>query len=279
MIGRSERVPFFRRFLLYFFLTLVGVIMAYPFFFMVTTSLKTNQDTFASILAPFGSKLEWGNYRAVLSTVNMGRYMLNTVFVAVCVMAGQIFTSMMGGYAFARFKFPGRDAIFRAYLGTIMIPFMVILIPTYKLMLMFNWVDRYQSLIIPWLFTASGTFLFRQFFKGIPLELEEAAIIDGAGRFRILWGIFAPLALPAVATQATISFLYAWNSFIWPLVIIHNRNNYVVTQGLADIQGGYHANVPYIMAGSTLAILPTVLAFLLAQKYFVEGVATTGLKG
>ena len=279
MIGRTERVPLTTKLLLYLILALVGVVMAYPFFFMATTSLKTNQDVFANVLAPFGSKLEWANYTAVLNTVNMGRYMLNTILVAVCVVAGQVFTSMMGGYAFARFNFPGRDILFRAYLSTMMIPFMVILIPTYKLMLVFGWVNKYQALIIPWLFTATGTFMFRQFFVSMPRELEEAAIIDGAGRFRILWRIFAPLSLPAIATQATLSFLYAWNSFIWPLVIIQNKDHYVVTQGLADIQGGYHANVPYIMAGSTLVILPTVLVFLFAQRYFVEGIATTGLKG
>ena len=279
MIGRTERVPLTTRVLLYLVLVLVGVVMAYPFFFMVTTSLKTNQDVFANILAPFGSKLEWSNYTDVLTKVNMGRYMLNTLFVAVCVVAGQVFTSMMGGYAFARINFPGRDIIFRVYLATMMIPFMVVLIPTYKLMLMFGWVNTYQALIVPWLFTAIGTFMFRQFFISMPKELEEAAIIDGASRWRILWQIFAPLSLPVIATQATLSFLYAWNSFIWPLVINQNKSHYVVTQGLADIQGGYHANVPYIMAGSTLVILPTVLVFLIAQRYFVEGIATTGLKG
>jgi len=279
MIGRTERVPLTTRVLLYLVLVLVGVVMAYPFFFMVTTSLKTNQDVFANILAPFGSKLVWSNYTDVLTKVNMGRYMLNTLFVAVCVVAGQVFTSMMGGYAFARINFPGRDIIFRAYLATMMIPFMVVLIPTYKLMLMFGWVNTYQALIVPWLFTAIGTFMFRQFFISMPKELEEAAIIDGASRWRILWRIFAPLSLPVIATQATLSFLYAWNSFIWPLVINQNKSHYVVTQGLADIQGGYHANVPYIMAGSTLVILPTVLVFLIAQRYFVEGIATTGLKG
>jgi len=279
MIGRTERVPLTTKLLLYLVLALVGVVMAYPFFFMVTTSLKTNQDVFANILAPFGSKLEWSNYTDVLTKVNMGRYMLNTLFVAVCVVAGQVFTSMMGGYAFARINFPGRDIIFRAYLATMMIPFMVVLIPTYKLMLMFGWVNTYQALIVPWLFTAIGTFMFRQFFISMPKELEEAAIIDGASRWRILWRIFAPLSLPVIATQATLSFLYAWNSFIWPLVINQNKSHYVVTQGLADIQGGYHANVPYIMAGSTLVILPTVLVFLIAQRYFVEGIATTGLKG
>jgi multiple sugar transport system permease protein len=160
-----------------------------------------------------------------------------------------------------------------------MIPFVVIMIPTYKLMLVFGWVDKLVSLIIPWMFTAYGTFLMRQFFIGLPKELEEAALIDGASRFTTLWRIFVPLAGPAIATQFTISFLYAWNSFIWPLVAIQSKTNYVVTLGLADIQGGYHAQPPLVLAGATLAILPTVLVFLMAQRYFVEGIATTGLKG
>ncbi len=154
----------------------------------------------------------------------MGRYMLNTAFVTFCVVIGQILTSMMGGYAFARINFPGRDMLFRIYLGTIMIPFVVIMIPIYKMMQVFGWLDQFQSLIIPWVFTAAGTFLFRQFFKSIPKDLEEAAIIDGANRWTILWRIFAPLSVPAIATQATISFLYAWNSFIWPLVAIQSKD-------------------------------------------------------
>ncbi len=279
MIGTNERMSLFSRTIFYLILGVVGVIMAYPFFFMVTTSFKGTQEVYANILAPFGSRLDFSNYTTVLTTVNMARYMANTLVVTIGVVAGQVITSMMGGYAFARIKFPGRDLLFRLYLGTMMIPFMVILIPTYRIMLAFNWVDKLVALIVPWMFTAYGTFLFRQFFRGLPLELEEAATIDGANRWRILFGIFAPISMPVIATQATISFLYAWNSFLWPLVIINSKNNYVVTQGLADLQGGYHANVPYIMAGATLAILPTVLLFLFAQRYFVEGIATTGLKG
>ena len=145
-------------------------------------------------------------------------------------------------------------------------------------MVLFNWVDKFQSLIIPWIFTAYGTFLMRQFFKNIPKELEEAAFIDGANRLTILFRIFVPLAGPAIATQFTISFLYAWNSFIWPLVAIQGKAHYVITQGLADIQGGYHASPPIVLAGATLAIIPTVLVFIFAQRYFVEGVATTGMK-
>ncbi len=278
MLGQVDKVTIFQKIVYYTLMTVLALIIIYPFFFMVTTSFKDSPEVFANIMKPFGERLRFENYKIVLSTVNMGRYMLNTVFVTICVVIGQIITSMMGGYAFARINFPGRDILFRVYLGTIMIPFVVIMIPIYKMMQVFGWLDKFQALIIPWVFTAAGTFLFRQFFKSIPKELEEAAIIDGANRWTILWRMFAPLSVPAIATQATISFLYAWNSFIWPLVAIQSKSNYVVTQGLADIQGGYHASPPIIMAGATLVILPTVLVFLFAQRYFVEGVATTGMK-
>jgi multiple sugar transport system permease protein len=279
MLGKIERVTLGQKVLFYAVMILLSAVMIYPFFFLVTTSLKDSPEVFTNILQPFGERLRFDNYATVLGTVNMGRYLVNTAIVAIGVTVGQIVTSILGGYSFARLSFPGRDLIFRAYLGTMMIPFVVIMIPTYKLMLVFGWVDKLAALIVPWIFTAYGTFLMRQFFAGLPKELEEAALIDGASRFTTLWRIFVPLAGPAIATQFTISFLYAWNSFIWPLVAIQSKNNYVVTLGLADIQGGYHAQPPVVMAGATLAILPTVLVFLMAQRYFVEGVATTGLKG
>jgi multiple sugar transport system permease protein len=279
MLGKIERVSPVQRIVFYLVMVLLSAVMIYPFFFLVTTSLKDSPEVFSNILRPLGERLRFDNYATVLGTVNMGRYLFNTAIVAIGVTLGQIVTSVLGGYSFARINFPGRDVIFRAYLGTMMIPFVVIMIPTYKLMLVFGWVDKLAALIIPWIFTAYGTFLMRQFFLGLPKEIEEAARIDGASRFTTLWRIFVPLAGPAIATQFTISFLYAWNSFIWPLVSIQSKNNYVVTLGLADIQGGYHAQPPLVMAGATLAILPTVLVFLMAQRYFVEGVATTGLKG
>jgi len=292
MIGRTER-SIWQKILTYLVLTAFGAIMIYPFFFMVTTSLKDSPEVYANILNPLGERLRFDNYGVVLGFAdthyhnileilggaNLVRQVINTAIVTLGVTVGQIVTSILGGYAFARLRFPGRDWLFRIYLGTLMVPFAVLMVPIYKQMLIFGWVDRLESLIIPWLFTASGTFLMRQFFLGIPRELEEAAIIDGASRFMILWRVFVPLIGPAIATQFTISFLYAWNSFIWPLVIIHNKVNYVVTLGLADIQGGYHAQPPLVLAGATLAILPTVLVFLLAQRWFVEGIATTGLKG
>ncbi len=278
MFTRVERQAIPQKVLLYIFLSVIGLLFIYPFVFTVATSLKDTPEVFSSMLSLFGERLRFENYLTVLSTVNMGQYMLNTAFVTLCVTVGQIATSLLGGYAFARIRFPGREAIFRIYLGTVMIPFTVIMIPMYKMMVSFQWVDNFSSLIIPWLFTANGTFLMRQFFKGMPKELEEAAYLDGANRFTILTKVFIPLAGPVIATQFTISFLYAWNSFIWPLVAIQSKSNYVVTQGLADIQGGYHAFPPLVLAGSTLVIIPTVIVFLLAQRYFVEGIATTGMK-
>jgi len=278
MFAKNERGQVLQKVIFYVLLSMVGLTFVYPFIFMVATSLKDSPEVFENILGLFGKTLRFDNYATVLGTVNMGHYMVNTAIVTILVTTGQIITSLLGGYAFARIRFPGRELIFRIYLGTIMIPFTVIMIPMYKLMLTFGWVDKLQALIVPWLFTAAGTFLMRQFFLTIPIELEEAAYLDGASRFTILWRIFVPLAGPAIATQATISFLYAWNSFIWPLVAIQSKANYVVTQGLADIQGGYHASPPIVLAGTTLVIIPTVLVFLFAQRYFVEGVATTGMK-
>jgi multiple sugar transport system permease protein len=278
MFARADRPRFGHKLLFYAVLGISSAIMIYPFFFLVTTSFKESSEVFANILQPFGKALRLDNYSTVLGTVNMGRYMLNTAIVTLSVTVGQIVTSLLAGYAFARLKFPGRDVLFRVYLGTMMIPFTVIIIPMYKLMQVFDWVDRLPALILPWVFTAYGTFLMRQFFKSLPRELEEAALIDGASRFTILWRIFVPLSGPAIATQFTISFLYAWNSFVWPLIVMQSKANYVVTLGLADIQGGYHAQPPLVMAGALLAILPTVVVFLLAQRYFVEGIAATGLK-
>ncbi|MBS3963145.1 MAG: carbohydrate ABC transporter permease, partial [Methylomonas sp.] len=160
--------------------------------------------------------------KAVLTNVlSMARSLTNTTLVTLLVVLGQLITSVLGGYAFARLRFPGRDNLFVIYLGTIMIPFVVLIIPLYRLMVIVEWVDRLAALIIPWIFTAYGTFLMRQFFITVPKDIEDAAIIDGANRFQILWRIFIPAAAPALATQATFTFLYAWNSFFWPLVIIN----------------------------------------------------------
>lgn len=221
------------------------------------------------------------NYREVLDLQSLDRSLTNTILITLLVVMGQVITSVLGGYAFARLNFPGRDNLFLFYLGTLMIPFVAYIIPMYQLMVAIGWVDRLASLIVPFVFTAYGTFLMRQFFLSIPAELEEAALIDGASRMRILWRIVVPLSLPAIATQATFTFLYAWNSFIWPLVIINtgNADNHVLTLALSVLSGRAADSPNLVMAGAAIAILPPMVVFILAQRYFVEGVASAGLKG
>jgi multiple sugar transport system permease protein len=222
----------------------------------------------------------WENYNAVLTLNNLNRSLINTALVTLGVTIGQVATSLVGGYAFSRMKFRGRDAVFLVYLGTIMIPFVVLIIPLYQLMVMIGWQDRLVSLILPWIFTAYGTFLMRQFFITIPKDLEEAAFLDGLGRFGILWRIFVPLSGPAIATQAIITFLYGWNSFIWPLIIIGDSpiENHVVTLSLNTLRNAAASEPNLVLTGAAVAVLPPLILFILAQRYFIEGIASTGLK-
>ncbi|MBK7449817.1 MAG: carbohydrate ABC transporter permease [Anaerolineales bacterium] len=164
------------------------------------------------------------NYTEVVELNNMARALSNTALVTILVVVGQLLTSVVGGYAFARLRFPGRDTVFVFYLGTIMIPFVMLIVPLYQLMVLIGWTNRLAALIIPWIFSAYGTFLMRQHFITFPKEIEEAALLDGASRLQILWQILIPASVPALATQATFTFLYAWNSFFWPLVIINVGN-------------------------------------------------------
>lgn len=226
----------------------------------------------------FGPRFE--NFSEVVTEKNLGRSLTNTVLVTLAVVIGQIVTSILGGYAFARIDFKGRDKLFLLYLGSVMIPFVVLIIPLFQLMLQLGWTDNLVALIVPFVFTAYGTFLMRQFFLGIPKEIEEAALIDGASRSTILWKVMVPLARPAIATLATFGFLYAWNSFFWPLVIINSGNpdNGLLTLTLATLGGRSSTDTNLVFAGAVLAMTPPILVFLFAQRYFVENSASSGLK-
>ncbi|MDZ4765804.1 MAG: carbohydrate ABC transporter permease [Chloroflexota bacterium] len=223
---------------------------------------------------------QWQNYSAVLNLRNLDRSLINTTLVTLLVTAGQVITSLLGGYAFSRIPFKGRNAVFLVYLGTIMIPFVVLIIPLYQLMVIIGWQNRLAALIFPWIFTAYGTFLMRQFFITIPKDLEEAAFLDGLSRLGVLWRVFVPLSGPAIATQTIITFLYAWNSFVWPLVIINEGNtaNHVITLSLNQLRNAAASEPNLVLTGAAIAILPPLVLFILAQRYFIEGIASTGLK-
>jgi multiple sugar transport system permease protein len=221
------------------------------------------------------------NYTKVLELNNMGRALTNTALVTILVVLGQLVTSVIGGYAFARLKFPGRDTLFVLYLGTIMIPFVMLIVPLYQLMVLIGWTDRLAALIIPWVFTAYGTFLMRQHFITFPKEIEEAALLDGASRLEILTKILIPASVPALATQSTFTFLYAWNSFFWPLVIINvgNEKNHVLTLALNVLRGRASDTPNLILAGAAIAVIPPLIVFIFGQRFFVESVASSGVKG
>lgn len=223
---------------------------------------------------------QWRNYEAFFD-LGLNRALVNTILVTVLVVLGQVVTSVFGGYAFSRVQFRGRDSLFLAYLGSIMIPFVVLIIPMYRLMVILDWQNALVSLILPWVFTAYGTFLMRQFFITIPKDLEEAAMLDGASRFRVLWQIFVPLSTPAIATLAIFSFLYAWNSFLWPLLIINeaNEQNHVLTLALIKLSNIAADRPNIVLTGAAIAILPPMIVFIFAQRYFIEGLSSSGLKG
>lgn len=221
-----------------------------------------------------------GNFSDVLELQNLDRSLTNTALVTVFVVVGTVFTSILGGYAFARIRFPGRNAVFLVYIGSIMVPFVILIVPLYQLMVAMGWVDHLASLVFPFIFNAYGTFLMRQFFVSLPRDLEEAAFIDGASRWTTLWRIFVPLSMPAIAALGTFMFLYSWNSFVWPFIIINagNTDNHVLTLSL-QILGGRAADSPnLVLAGVALSVAVPVVVYILLQRYFIENVATSGIK-
>jgi multiple sugar transport system permease protein len=260
-------------------LVLVALLWLFPFIWMVSTALKANAEVFASPPRLLGDQIQWGNFAAAWNYVPFGRFMLNGLLVGGIGTLLVLITSSSAAYAFARLNFRGRDRLFLAYLGTLMVPQEVIVVPMFILMKHFGWVDSYRALILPWAFTAFGTFLLRQFFLTIPREMEDAARMDGASRFRILWNIILPMATPALAVLAVFTFINYWNSFLWPLIIINSQEHATVPLGLNMFMGQYGSQWNYLMAASTISILPSVLLVLATQRYLVEGIALTGVGG
>lgn len=264
----------------YLVLGAVGVSMLVPFAWMVIASLRDKAEFFREIDALLPTGPHWENYISAWTTVPFGAFFTNSVIVAVAVTAGQVATSALAAYAFARLRFRGRDALFMAYLSTMMIPAQVTLIPLFVMMVELKWIDTYAALIVPSLASAYGCFLLRQFFMTIPAELEDAAFLDGAGHWSIFSRIVLPLSKPALAAFGVIAFLGSWNSFVWPLIVINRPTMKTLPIGLQSLQGFYgDANWSVLMAGAVIAAAPMVVLFLFAQRFFIEGITLTGIKG
>jgi multiple sugar transport system permease protein len=280
--GRSRLADRLLRLLAYLGLALGSIAMVAPFAWMLSTALKPPGEAFVYPPQWLPSRITLENFRRVWTAVPFGRYIANSLFVAVSVMLLELVTASLAAYAFARMRFPGRDRLFLLYLATLMIPGQVTVIPNFILMRYLDWLDTYTALIIPHAFTAFGTFLLRQSFLAMPRELEEAAKMDGAGHVAIYWRIILPLAGPALATLAILSFQGSYNSFFWPLVVISSDTMWTIPLALRLFTGSaglYATDWWLVMAGAAIAVTPMLIVFVAAQKYFVRGIVLTGMGG
>lgn len=267
-----------KKIIFYLVLSIGAFIMVFPFFWMVSTSLKTSGSTM--ILPPqlIPDDISLDNYKRVAEVFPIKKFFFNSMVVAILSTLGQLLTASMAAYAFARLKFKGRDIIFLMYLATLMVPSQVTMIPQFVLVSKFGWLDSYQGLIVPGIFTAFGTFLLRQHFLTIPKSLEEAAFIDGAGHFRVFWKIILPSSKSALATLGIFSFMQSWNNYLWPLIIINDKNMMTLPLGLSNLQGRWTTDWNLVMAGVVISVIPILIVYLFAQKYFVKGITLSGLK-
>jgi multiple sugar transport system permease protein len=260
-------------------LLIVGaVIILLPFAWMLGTSFKPESDVFGYPLRIQPTHPTLSNYSAIWKQLPFARLVLNSVIFAGGVTVVSVFFDSLAAYALARLRFPGRNIAFYLVLATLMVPFQVTLVPLFQLVFDLHWLNTYQGLIVPRATSAFGIFLLRQFFMSIPRELDEAARVDGASEWRIYWRVMLPLAKPALATLSIFYFMNNWNDFLWPLVITTGTSHENLPAALTLFSGQYVIEHGVLMAGATISLLPLAVAFVLAQRYFVRGVATTGLR-
>jgi multiple sugar transport system permease protein len=270
------RLPFSPRHLV---LLPLSVLMLLPLLWMFLTSIQTLPEArhFPPQLIPSG--IHWQNYPDALDAAPFGRFFLNSFIVTLASVAGNLVFCSLAGYAFARLQFRGKNVLFVLMLATLMVPFQVTMIPTFLIVQHLGLVNTLGALIVPNLVTPFGIFLLRQFFRTLPIELEEAARMDGAGRLGVLFRIVLPLSLPALATLGVVTFLWTWNDFLWPLIVTTSTDQSTVQRGLASFQGAHQTNWTLLMAGNVMALAPVLIVFVVAQRWFVQSLASSGIRG
>lgn len=263
----------------YAVLTIAALFMVVPFVWMLSTSLKADQYvlTMPPQFLPDPVTLE--SYTRLAELFPIGRMVFNSFFAAIVTLLGQLVTCSMAAYAFARMRFRGSGLLFLLYLATLMVPQQVTITPLFILVRYLGWINSYPGLILPGIFSAFGTFLLRQFFFTLPRELEEAAFLDGASHWTVFTRVIVPLAGPALATLAVFAFMASWNAFLWPLFVVNDLELMTLPVGLATLHGRYLTQWNLVMAGSVIAVVPMLIVYLFAQRYFVQGVVLSGIKG
>ena len=253
--------------------------MLVPFLYMVSTSLKSMLEAFQYPPTWLPKQFMWSNYLVVWSKAPLARVALNSIRVSGMSTVGQVLTCSLAGYAFARLRFPGRGPLFMVFIATMMVPTHVTLIPTFVLFKTFGWINTHYPLVVPaWFGGAFGIFLVRQFFLTIPQDLADAARVDGCNPARAYWQIFMPLAKPVLGTLAIFTFFNSWNDLLGPLIYLRDTELMTFPVALASFGGRYLVDLPLLMAASVISIVPTLILFLVLQKYFVQGIVLSGLK-
>lgn len=263
----------------YLILAVGAVIMVFPFIWMIIASLMTAGEIQLRPPVWLPATPQFSNYSDLFASLPIARLYFNSLFTSGAIVFGVLFTSSLAGFAFAKYRFPGRELLFYLILATMMIPFFVTLIPVFFIVRQLGWIDSYQGLIIPGLTSAYGIFLMRQFMITVPDELIDAARIDGASEPVIYWRIVVPLVKPALATLGTFTFIGSWNNFLWPLLVVSNRELMTLPLGINSLRSLYADNTNLLMAGTAVSVLPMLLIFIFLQRYFIQGIALTGLKG
>ena len=258
----------------------VALLFLIPFVWMISSSLKSNYQIFEVPPRLIPNPPQWDNYRNALTTLPFGRYMVNTAIISAVTIVGHLLSCTLIAYAFARLRAPGKDALFVVMLATMMLPYPVTMVPLYVLFQQLGWINTFLPLTAPaFLGSPFYIFLLRQFFMTIPPDFEDAAVIDGANTLQILWQVILPLSLPALATVAIFTFQASWNDFLSPLIYLQKPDLYTVTLGLQFFRSTYTTNWAYLMAASMVTTAPVIVVFFVAQRYFIEGITLTGVKG
>ncbi len=267
------------RLILEFVLLVFVIIINVPFFWMISTSFKFAPEVLAYPPKLLPSKLNFDGYKYIWTLVPFARYFINTLFVSLSIAISKIVLASLAAYSFAKIPFKGKNTVFYIFLGTMMIPMEVIIIPNYITLTIIGWLDTYWALIIPFVVGAFSIFLLRQFFMQIPRDLDDAAVIDGCGRLRYLFTIIYPLSKPALLTVGLYAFLASWNSFLWPLIVTNSDKMRVIQIALKALQDSWMIDWTSLSAASSIATVPIIILFFFVQKQFLEGIAITGLKG
>lgn len=264
-------------------LILVTLIMVVPFIWMISTSMRPSGTEFAYPPELVPDSINFDNYESLFTLVPFGRYFVNTVIVTGVTVFGQLLICSMAAYGFARLNFIGRDTIFIAYLATMMIPYQITLIPLFLIVFHLGWIDTYQGLVAPGLSSVFGIFLLRQAFMGVPRDYQDSARIDGATEWVVYWRIFLPLNGPALATLGVFAFMAAWTDLLWPLLIARSQELRTLELGLAYFNATTttfrQTNWPLMMAAAVVVMVPVLLVYVFAQRYFIQGIALSGVKG